>query len=340
MLAAPLFALALAGPPAPSIEWSAPPGCPTRADVLGRAARLMGRPALDERPAEVSIRGYVHMEPTGFALAMEIESPTGVTRKRVSAEGCAVLGSVAALMMAVALDPVATTMMLPVDDSTPLREPIPPIPSSEPEPPPAPTRAPVRRSSRRAPSPPNAGPAPARREPAFVEGMLRASGGVGRGLVPTIDGMLSLGGGVRTRWLRAELVAFHVLSQVARYPDRRTVGANVAAWGGSVRAGPAFEVGAFEVSTRAGVSAAALVATGFGVLDPRGNTSAWIALCFVPGLRWRPGPRWALGADFEGEVALRRPAFSLDALPTLYRTSPVSVRGAIVVELRLGSRER
>jgi len=332
-IAAPLLALAVAGPPAPAIEWSAPPGCPGRVEILEQAARLVGRPALDELPSEVSIRGHIHREPSGFMLRMELESPTGVTHKRVSAEGCAVLGSVAALMVAVTLDPVGTTVTLPSEGSTPPRE---PIPSPVPEALPAPTRAPAPRPARQ----PIAAPAPSPREPSFVEGMLRASGGVGRGLVPGLDGMVSLGGGVRTRRLRAELVAFHVLSQAARYPDRPTVGANVAAWGGSLRAGPAFERGAFEVSTRAGVSVAALVANGFGVLDPNGAASAWIALCFVPGLRWQPGPRWAVGVDVEGEVALRRPAFSLDALSSVYRASPVNVRGAIVLELRLGARER
>lgn len=338
MLIAPLLALALAGPPGPAIEWSAPAGCPARAQIVVGAARLLGRATLEALPAEASIRGRIDVDPVGFALAMEVASSTGVTRKRVSAEDCAVLGRVAALMVAVTLDPIGAAETLP--DETPLREPPNETSSGEPTTPREPTPSPAPLSSRRTARPVTARPAPPRREPAWLEGFVRAAGGVGLGLVPTLDGLLSLGAGMRTRRLRAELVAFHVLAQAARYPDRPTVGAEVSAWGGSLRAGPVFERGAFELSTRAGISAAALVATGFGVLVPDHRVSAWIALCFVPGLRWRPGRRWAVGADVEGEVALRRPAFLLDALPTVYRAGPVGVRGAVVVELRFGTRER
>lgn len=327
MLAAPLLALALAGPSAPAIEWSAPAGCPDDAEILGLAARLMGRATLDEPATTLSIRGRIQPEPAGFALAIEVESPTGVTRKQVRAESCAVLGRVAALMVAVALDPLLTTT--PIGSPTPSLEPVAPAPPT-----PSSTR-PRARASAGLP----AEPTPAEREPRFVEGALRAAGAVGTGLLPTLDVMLSLGGSVRMRRLRVELVAVHGLSRVARYPDRPTVGAEVAAWGGSLRAGPVFERGAFEASLRAGLSAAVLVAQGFGVDDPRPGASTWTALSFVPGLRWRPGRRWAVGVDVEADMALRRPAFSLDVLPALHRASPVSVRGAIVVELRLGVRQ-
>jgi hypothetical protein len=328
MLAAPLLVLALAGPSAPAIEWSAPTGCPDDAEILGLAARLMGRATLDEPATALAIRGRIQPEPAGFALAIEIESPSGVTRKQVRAESCAVLGRVAALMVAVALDPLRTTTAAPIGSPTPSLEPVAPA---------APTPSSTRSRARASADLP-AEPTPAGREPRFVEGALRAAGAVGGGLLPTLDVMLSLGGSVRLRRLRVELVALHGLSRVARYPDRPTVGAEVAAWGGSLRAGPVFERGAFEASLRAGLSAAVLVAQGFGVDDPRPGASTWVALSFVPGLRWRPGRRWAVGADLEADMALRRPGFSLDVLPALHRASPVSVRGAIVVELRLGVR--
>jgi len=348
MLVAASLALALAGPPAPAIEWSAPPGCPTRAQVLDRTARIMGRPALDELPTAVSIRGRIEAEPVGFALAIELETPTGRTRKQARAAECSVLGNVAALMVAVAIDPVQAVTTLASEPPTNEAPPSVPNPQptavSEPNTTPEPRASPQPRAtaerleSRRNESTDADGRTMPRDR--WIQALLRASGGIGAGLVPGFDGQLSLGAGVRTRRLRAELLAFHVLARDARYPALPTVGAAVAAWGGSLRAGPVFERGTVELSTSAGVSAAALVATGFGVLSPDTAASAWVALCFVPGVRWRPVPRLAVGADVEGEVALRRPAFALDALPTVHRAGPIGVRGAVVVEVRLGSRAR
>lgn len=325
-----LLAVASVASSAPAVEWSAPPGCPTDAQVLDQAARIMGRGTIDI-PGEVSIRGTIHAEPVGFALAIDIETPTGLTHKRAAAESCALLGSVAALMVAVAVDPiraVATHRSRPVVAER-LDPPLPRPATSEPS---APRLVAVRTADRSPPA--------RREEPPWVEGRLRASGGVGHSIVPRLDGQLALGAGLRTRGLRAEFVAFHVLARRARYPELPSVGADVAAWGGSLRAGPAFDLGPIELSATAGVSVAAMVAAGFGVLAPGRSTSAWIALCFVPGLRWRLLPWLAVGADVEGEMALRRPAFALDALSAVHRAAPIGVRSALVLEIRLGPRSR
>lgn len=338
MLLAPRLALALVDPSGPVIEWSAPPGCPDGAQVLDEVARIMGRSVADVPRPEASIRGRIRAEPSlGFALEIEIETPSGLTRKRTEADGCDVLGSVAALMVAVAIDPIQTvTVLSSAAPTTPSEVPAPPLHAPD-------ERAPGPEPRVDADASPDATAAsgrsasdPAPRDAGWVEGRLRGSGGLGRGIVPGVDVHASLGAGLRTRRLRAELVAFHVLAQDARPAALPTVGIEVSAWGGSLRAGPVLDVRTVELSATAGISAAALTASGFGVLDPGRATAAWVALCLVPGLRWRPRSRWTLGVDVELEAALRRPAFALEALPEGYRTPAVGVRGAIVIEVRLG----
>ena len=155
-----LLAIALADPPAPVIDWSAPPGCPGGDRILGQAASIMGRPSLEGLPLALSIRGEIRAEAVGFSLAIEIETPTGLTHKRASAEGCAVLGSIAALMVAVAVDPLRTVTTLSIEPPAPARPDVPlPEPTVIAEP-----ILPRRTAPMGA-----ADPAPAPREPRWIE---------------------------------------------------------------------------------------------------------------------------------------------------------------------------
>jgi hypothetical protein len=177
---------------------------------------------------------------------------------------------------------------------------------------------------------------PPRARARALGGFARVSGSIGRGIVPSLDGGLALGAGLLAPRLRAELVAFHIFAQDAHSPAPSPAGATVTAWGGSLRLGPRWQLGPLELHALASVAAAALTATGFGVDNPRRSAGLWMALGLVPGLRWRPSPRVAVGADLEAEAALYRPGFTVGGLLPVYRAAQLGVRGSVVVELRWG----
>lgn len=339
------LALALAGP-SPSLDWTAPAGCPGREQILEQAQRLMGTSSPEAAFQDVSVTATIEPAPTGFTVAIDVQTPSGVTRKTASADDCVVLGSVAALMIAVAVDPVQAVATLAIEPVPPAEEPAapddpPPIPPLTEPTPAAPERLPPEALTSTPPtSSPRRSPLTSPRRSSSLRALLRASGSVGAGIVPSLDGRVSLGAGLLAPVVRAELLAFHVFAQPARYPELPEVGATVAAWGGAARVGPRFALATLELHALAGLSFAALTAAGFGVARPSEDASAWVALDLTPGLRWVPTSRFALGVDLEGLVAIRRPAFVLDALPVLYRAGRVGIHGAVVFEFRPGFASR
>lgn len=345
--------LALVAALGPAVEWSAPAGCPERARVLDRARALIGGPA-DAAMQQVAIRGIIEPAAAGFSLDVDIRTPSGATHKTAHADDCMVLADVAALMVAVAVDPLRTSEALPrrparapggpssATDVPSTPEPAPPSPAAALPPSAAPSAGTARRPANLEPRGPEPASPPADASPRprarMLRGLVRASGSIGRGLVPERDLGLGLGAGLLASHLRAELTLFHVFARDARYPPPSVAGAAIAAWGGSVRVGPYLRLGPVELHALASVAAAAVTASGFGARNSRNNADAWVALALVPGLRWEPIPRMALGVDLELEAALRRPGFAVSGSPPLHRAASAGVRGSLVVELRWGNR--
>ncbi len=322
-----MLGLALAAALGPTFEWSAPEGCPAQARVLDQARTWGGEREPEDSARPIAIRGAIVALAAGFELDIEIRSASGTSRKTARAQDCEVLGNVAALMIAVAIDPLDVTRRLELaPELGPLE--LPPAPPAVVAPRVEPDDAIVI----------DAEPLvePTRAQPPGLGGLARVSGSIGRGIVPALDGAIGVGVGVLTARVRADLEVFHVLSQDALAPPPSLAGASVAAWGAGLRVGPRFDLGPLELHLLAGVTAAALPAVAFGIPNPRPGTEAWVALSVVPGLRWAPIPRLAVGADLQADAALRRPAFALDGQSTLYRSPPLALRGSLVVELRWG----
>ena len=326
--------------PDPSVHWSAPPGCPNRAQVLGQVGALIRDPSGEDRLEQATVHGVIDVDDVGFVLRMDIETSTGTTRKSVQADDCTVLARVAALMIAVAVDPVQTSRNVSPPEAPSTSDGIAgresgPIPefelAAEPEPDPRPlhTGPPEQAAATVDPD----------REHAPVElgGFVRASGSLGRGLLPRIDGGLGLGVGLLAPHLRVEVIGSHVFAQEAHYPPPSPGGARIAAWGGSLRAGPRAEVGPLELHALGTVDLTLLTARGLDVRNPRRAADLHVAVSLVPGLRWAPHPRVALGADLEVQAPLRRPAFTVGARSELYRSPAYGVRAALVVEMRWGA---
>jgi hypothetical protein len=88
-----------------TLDWSAPAGCPDKADVLARAEQLVGhslnQPA-GAQPLELS--GLIEpLSPSGWQL--RFSSRAGVADRAVSAQSCEELGDAAALWIALSIDP-------------------------------------------------------------------------------------------------------------------------------------------------------------------------------------------------------------------------------------------
>jgi len=331
-----VLTLALAAAPEPAIEWSAPPGCPGQAQVLEQARALIGDPTAAAAMQELTLRGVIEPDAAGFLLDIDVRTPSGATRKTARAEDCMVLAGVAALMVAVAVDPVQTTDTLelwPGPAAVPEPEPGPVIP--EPIAPPVLEPRATEPAALAEVAATEVTPT-ARPRARSVRGFARISGSIGSGLVPDLDGSLAVGTGLLAARVRVELVAFHVFARDARYPAPASAGATIAAWGGSVRAGPRVRLGALELHALAGVSVAALTAAGFGARNQRDRADTWVALGLIPGVRWEPVPRVALGFDLEADAALRRPAFAVSGSPELHRAASLGLRGSVVLELRWG----
>lgn len=313
----------------PTTEWTAPPGCPGLEEVLAEAHRQGA--TLDD--ASLELHGAIEPIEGGYALQLTIHTSSGTTHRAVRTDSCEALARAAGLMLAVALDPLrvpapppsAAEGSLEQEPAEPLRVEVPaevpseaslvvePISAIE-EPPSAADAAPAPRSA--------------------LRGAAIASGVLGRGITPSIDGRIQLGVGLDARWVRAELLGFHAFAQPARFPERPEIGAEVLAWGGSVRAGPRWEGTWLEVACPVGVELAVVVGEGFGAAQTWRRAELRWGPVVAPGLRVRLGAQIALGADVELDVAIRRPAFALEPLGLVHRTPRLGARGGVRLEVR------
>lgn len=90
---------------APRLRWSAPPGCP-RAEQIERMVLGSGGEGIG--PGGLEVEGSVRATAGGFALDLRLTRDGRVDHRQVTAEACAALGRVTALLVALAMDPVAT----------------------------------------------------------------------------------------------------------------------------------------------------------------------------------------------------------------------------------------
>lgn len=138
VLAAPAVVAALiAGGPARAAEplslaWSAPSGCPSLEDVLTETRRLLGGADTD---APLTARAAVDLPaPSDYRLRISIDRASEERPREIHAPTCAELGDAAALILALAIDPVAVA-------ATPSRSS--PQSAAAPPPPPAPRPLPA-----------------------------------------------------------------------------------------------------------------------------------------------------------------------------------------------------
>lgn len=309
---------------APTLQWSAPAVCPDGHAVRSRVEQIIGR-AL--REGDEGVRVVAHVtddEPPRLRLA--ITSDSGSRERVIGGRDCAELAEVAAVLIAVAVDPSAS--------------PLPPEPPPEPAPSPAQSvdaTPPSTSPARRRPPPTRARPDASRERAAKPGGTIHVAPGLGLGAVPGPTAVLAVGAGVR--WLHARIdLAFE--QWFARPAAVADTDATV-----DVRA---FRVGArgcwvptagrvVELPLCAGVFAGAMRGEAHGVPRTNAQRIAWAGAQLEAGLMFAPlrDRRWfAVGPMLRLQASFVRPAFSLDGLGVAHRTGVMGFVGAIQVELR------
>jgi hypothetical protein len=118
-----------------SVSLSTPPGCPTSADILAQARRLVGNAADQGEPLHAS--GSITPHQDAFRLALDLERAGAKTTRNLEAKTCETAAEVAALLIALAHAPEAVGR-----DPAPTPAPA-PEPPLAPEPPPTPKPMPT-----------------------------------------------------------------------------------------------------------------------------------------------------------------------------------------------------
>ena len=184
------------------LQWSAPPECPGTDAVTAAAERL-----LLDHDAELHARGLIEAQPGGgYALTLVIEHPEGARVHHQQERECTTLAELAALLVAVAADPITVVEAHPVARGAEAAPIVPePVDTSAldtavPElgaPTPAPTRARVRRRP---------------------TGWIRVAGIVGVAELPTVDAGLGITGAIELARWRVELGLSHLFAQQRQIP--------------------------------------------------------------------------------------------------------------------------
>jgi hypothetical protein len=320
------------------VAWTAPDGCPTADDVLGATLVLLGG---STGPSAVQAVGVVEQR-NGAPYVLELRVATGGQpgTRRVEAKRCERLADVAALVLAIAIDPsvlarapsetppetqapapVAATPIVPEPSTTP--PPVQPTPSERPKTSPRPTETPPTKPT-------------ARRR---VHVGLVASGGVGLALLPGTAAALGLATVISGRLWRVEIGALYWSPRRATSSANPDVGGRFQLGGGDLRACVVPGSGTIELPICAGLLVAAMHGRGSGraLVTTNSVASPLVAATAGPVVLWRPrAAKGVLGvlARIEGILALTRPAFQTAVSGSVHEVPRGGAQALVGLEVR------
>lgn len=315
-----LALIALGSPQAPGVGWVAPQECPTQGEVEASISALLLEPPDELEPWQ----GEVARVAEGYELTLEV----GVRRRVVSAADCESLGVAAALIVAVAHDPVSVAAAL----DAPLQHPIAPAVESEPEDPapfvPTDTEDVVEEEAEDEPLPSAARPTnPWPRQRSGLQGLARLSFGVEIGVLPDPGLGFELATGIRGEQWRVEVGAIGTVPRQVTAGDNDEFGATSTLIGAQARGCYDFTRPKLDVPLCGGLEAAGVIARGFGPdLTGRSQTQLWLAGLASGGVAWWARPRFGLAARAELVVGLRQPAVHIDGVGLVFRAGSVGAR--------------
>jgi hypothetical protein len=297
---------AFAGPAAPALEasWDAPAGCPDREVLLARTRARIG--ATLQVPA--TIRGTVRATASGYALSLELAIAESTEVRQLDAPVCDELVDAAALIVAVALDPVFV-----ISEAAEVID-VPEAPSVAPTP-------------RRAAPPPTVEASQPRARPSMrtLGVALRPSVGAWFGALP--NPAATVGFDLvfpARRSLRAELGVLAIPRERVRVATN--AGANLWLATAVLRGCFAPAVGRVRPMGCVGIAAGAIGGQGNGSrVRARPASEPWISATAAAGLGIALSRRIELFARGEGHVHLVQPAFHLDSIGNVHEVGATSV---------------
>lgn len=293
------------------LEWTVAEECPDQQRARAAIEALLGaQPAGEQPPITVSVE--ISRLPTGQWQARISTPDRQIIGERVlKGASCELLVGATALIVAIALDPVATAERVAMRGQEPAAPPPAPVPSAPP------ARAPL------APAP--LAPTPGTEtDRARVAAGLRAAGDLGSLPEPTLGVGFTLDLSHGRALLQAEATAW--LPRVALRGPVAGSGGEIGLYSGALRgcydalqaSGRRFRLGPC-LAAEAGLSTGA----GINLTHPARSSSPWVAA--LGGLLVRQSAQavtlWALA---EGGLAIRRPLFAIEGFEEpVFQASPV-----------------
>lgn len=299
---------AAVGAPDLTVEWDAPSECPTRDEAREQILRGLS----DGVTGRVVVRARVRQIAEDWTLRVEIEGPQGVGHRVLRARTCEEATAVAAVVVAIAVDPAAESLSDPSDE---VEEPVAVKSQStiesatESEVATEPARIEPERIEVAEPEP----DPPPPRELAVA---LEVRGGVAMGSIGPIAGHIGGTAALQGRWW--EVYAGARRRTASRIDaDGLTAGGRFAVTAAQLGAGPRIDLGALEIPIRAGVELGRIRAEGYGDIEATTAFRLWAAAVLSAGVAWSPREIVALGLGIDGVVPLLRPGFTIGDIEVL-----------------------
>lgn len=294
------------------IAWAAPDVCPTANEVLARMQSLLG-----ERPADapaVRLDGTIRASADTFTLELSAHTPSGTSTHTLSSPDCRALGDAAALVGAVAADPLTV-------DRTIAQPPVAELP--EPDDGVTVTK-----------TPPVVMPPRRRGRLKLARFGLRADALLESGPLPELGfGPVVTVGLLGPLW-RAEIGAVFLVPRPHFVDDAKTMGATFGSWGIRARGCGVPVVRIVEFPVCGGFEGGQMTARLQGDLTGDDLRRPFGLFTLGAGVGVSPRPFLALMLGVDGVVALTRPRFEVDAL-LLHRPNRLGVRATLGLELRV-----
>jgi len=301
------------------LRWEAPAGCPEASQVQAWVDALV------EPSASGRARGEVVATAGRFRLTLEIMTPSGTIERDLEALQCEPLARAAAVVVAVAVDPIEAEARASVP-----QPPLLAVTAAAPTAAARPSPAEPRRStiSAAAPDP----PAGSRRwRPRSL--MLGAEGGAGAGLLPGAHATAQAWAGLSWRRLEAQAMAMHRFGRLVEQPSGG--GASISATTAGVALGPVMHERRWSLRLLAALEAGAMVADGRGLRNPRTAVSPWLGVGLRPGVAWSPVAWLALRGEIGLTASILRPRFTIAGGPLIHQTSLLEARIGLGLEFRI-----
>jgi hypothetical protein len=259
----------------------------------------------------VTVLGQVIATDQGWSLELDVKTAAVHDHRSLAANDCGALADAAALVVATSVDParVAETLQPRPD------EPDDPFEDRAAEPDGATART----------------PSPLRHEPdRRIRGAIRTTAGAGYGLLPGVAGGVQGDGVLMVGRARVVLGAAHWFAK-----STSTGGAEgrIRLTAGRLRGCYAPSVKRLEIPLCGGVQLGSLHARIETATQIDTSRALWVALDVGPGLTWAPIDAFALHAQVDAVVAVRRIDFEEDDA-TVFRSPPAGVQVLLGIEAR------